>query len=274
MNDESNAATGAALTDPIGADIAAEAAGAFAAKADVSLPHMVALAVAAGMFIAFGSIAYLIVHAGAGPIAGPAQLLSGAAFSIGLILVMITGAELFTGNTMMILPAITGELGAGRMVATWVLVWLGNLVGSLLIVALFVAAGGLDGLEGTVGEAAATLAQSKLAKSSFATLASGVLANMLVCLAVWMAMKAHTLSAKIVAIIGPVTVFVAAGFEHSVANMSLLPFGLAGQGFDGIPWSAVTRNLAFSTIGNIAGGATVPLMLGYGHRVVDKRVSA
>ena len=198
-------------------------------------------------------------------LSGPTQLLSGVAFSVGLILVMLTGTELFTGNTMMALPVATGSVTAARLAGAWLLVWTGNLVGSLAVAGLFVAAGGLEGLDETIGEAAAAAMDSKLDKSALATLASGVLANMLVCLAVWMAMFARTLSGKVAVIVGPVAVFVAAGFEHSVANMSLLPIGWAADPNSAVPWGAGLRNLAFSTAGNVIGGASISLMLAYGH---------
>ena len=251
--------------DPAGAAIAEQAAEALAAKAHQPWLRMAALAIAAGAFIAFGAIAYLIVQAGTAAVSGPTQLLSGVAFSVGLILVMVTGTELFTGNTMMALPVATGSVTAARLAGAWLLVWTGNLVGSLAVAGLFVAAGGLEGLDETIGEAAAAAMDSKLDKSALATLASGVLANMLVCLAVWMAMFARTLTGKAAVIVGPVAIFVAAGLEHSVANMSLLPIGWAADPNSPVPWGAGLRNLAFSTAGNVIGGAGISLILAYGH---------
>ena len=259
-----------ATKDPGGAAIAEKAAEALAAKADQPWPRMVALAIAAGGFIAFGAIAYLIVQAGGAAVSGPTQLLSGVAFSVGLILVMVTGTELFTGNTMMVLPIATGSVTAARVAGAWLLVWAGNLVGSVTVAGLFVAAGGLEGLEGTIGDAAAATMDSKLDKSALATLTSGVLANMLVCLAVWMAMFARTLSGKVAVIVGPVAIFVAAGFEHSIANMSLLPIGWAADPNSPVPWGAGLRNLAFSTAGNVIGGASISLILAYGHRKLHR----
>lgn len=251
------------MNDPTGAKIARSAPEALKDKAELPWGRMALLAALAGVFIGFGSIAFLIVQADAAPITGSAQLLSGAAFSVGLVLVMVTGAELFTGNTMFALPAAVHRLTGRRLIGAWAVAWLGNLIGSVALAALFVAAGGLEGLEGEVGEAAARVARDKLEKGPAAALASGVLANILVCLAVWMAMSARSIPAKVLAIIGPVTIFVAAGFEHSVANMSLIPIGmLAGAGGSA---AAIASNLLFSTIGNIAGGTLVSLALGFGH---------
>ncbi|WP_275887472.1 formate/nitrite transporter family protein [Sphingomonas carotinifaciens] len=251
------------MNDPTGAKIAQAAPDALADKAELPWARMMVLAMLAGMFIGFGSIAFLIVQANAYPMTGPAQLLSGAAFSVGLILVMLTGAELFTGNTMFTLPAAMHRLTGRRLFAAWIVAWAGNLIGSVALAALFTAAGGLEGLEGHVGEAAARVAQDKLDKAPATIFASGVLANILVCLAVWMAMSAGSIPAKILAIIGPVTIFVAAGFEHSVANMSLIPMGLMAGTSGGAV--SIGSNLVVSTIGNIVGGSLVSLALGFGH---------
>ncbi|NJC33574.1 formate transporter [Sphingomonas jejuensis] len=253
--------------DAVGPEIADAAPDLLAKKVAVSWPRIAMLGIAAGAFIAFGSIAYLIVQ-GAGETTGAVQLLSGAAFSIGLMLVVVTAAELFTGDTMLMLPAATGKMRVSVMLGTWAVVWLTNLIGSLAIVGLFLAAGGLNGLDGGIGEAAAATAATKLGKGAAATLASGILANMLVCLAVWMAMGAKQVAAKLIAVVPPVTLFVAAGFEHSIANMSLLPLGLAAAGWPGGVGVAVASNLALSTAGNILGGAAVAFALGSGHGVV------
>jgi formate/nitrite transporter len=246
--------------DATGAAIAEQAPDAFEAKAEAPAGRMLLLAILAGGFIAFGSIAYLVVQAGAAP-SGATQLLSGLAFSVGLILVMVTGAELFTGNTMFVLAAERGEIGTGRMLGAWAIVWIGNLIGSIVIAMLFVAAGGGAGVEGGVDDAAIKTVATKVDKGAGALIASAVLANMLVCLAVWMAIGAKSIPAKIIAIVGPVSVFVAAGFEHSIANQSLLTIGWL-LGAD-VSATGIVRNLALSTIGNIAGGMAIALAFGH-----------
>ncbi len=250
--------------DPVGDAIAQGAPAALAAKAEQPWLRMLVLAVLAGAFIAFGSVIFLVAQANMED-AGLVRLVSGAAFSVGLVMVMIVGAELFTGNTMMVLPTLTGDLAGGRLAGAWATVWVGNLIGSVAIALLFSAAGGLsDG----VGEAAASVSDGKLAKTPVAVFCSGILANMLVCLAVWMSMSARTISAKILAIVGPIMVFVAAGLEHSVANMSILPLGgLAGTGTE-VPLAGVLVNLAASTAGNIVGGASLAVAIAYGHDVL------
>ena len=254
-------ASAADLQDPVGNAIATGAPAALAAKAEQPWPRIFVLAVLAGAFIAFGSVAALVAQANMGD-GGAVRLISGAAFSVGLMMVMIVGAELFTGNTMMMLPATTGDLTVGRMLGAWTTVWLGNLLGALIVAFLFAAAGGLD--DG-VGDAAIALAVGKLAKSPGAVFASGILANMLVCLAVWMSMAALTLPAKILAVLGPVMIFVAAGLEHSIANMSIIPLGWLAAPGDGLPLGAGALNLIFSTLGNIVGGAMTALAIAYGH---------
>lgn len=220
----------------------------------------------AGVFIAFGSIVSLVAQSEMGD-GGAVQVLAGAAFSVGLMLVMVVGAELFTGNTMMVLPVVTGDLAAGRMLGAWAMVWTGNLIGSVLAALLFWGAGGLtDG----VAEAAISLADSKLDKTPLATFFSGILANVLVCLAVWMAMAAPSIVAKLLVILGPVMIFVAAGFEHSIANMSILPLGWLADPLAAPDLMGGLSNLAFSTLGNIVGGGALAVAIAYGHATLRK----
>lgn len=229
---------------------------------------MLVLAILAGVFIGFGSVVSLVAQSGMGDV-GAVKLMSGAAFSVGLMLVMVVGAELFTGNTMMALPVVTGDLAAGRMLTAWAVVWTGNLIGSVALALLFWAA---DGLSEGVADAAISLAQTKLDKSPLATFCSGVLANVLVCLAVWMAMAAKSIVAKLLVILGPVMIFVAAGLEHSVANMSILPLGWLADPLATPDLAGGLANLLFSTLGNIAGGATLGLAIAYGHATLGKTV--
>ncbi|MGN7159323.1 formate/nitrite transporter family protein [Sphingomonas sp. SAFR-052] len=236
------------------------------AKTRPPIGAMVLLGIAAGAQIGFGAIGYLVAQAGAEP-GGATQLMSGLAFSVGLMLVMVTGTQLFTGNTMLVLPAAQDRLRVGETLRDWSVVWAANLIGSVAIAALFVASGATGAIDGAVGQAALKTADSKLAKDWVELLASGVLANMLVCLAVWMATGAQSVAGKIVGVIGPVTLFVAAGFEHSVANMTLLPIA---WGIDpaAVPISALLGNLLLATAGNIVGGSLVAIVLAAGHRTL------
>lgn len=247
--------------DPVGDEVAQGASATLAPKAMQGWPRIAMLAILAGMFIAFGSVASLIVKCAEGD-SGPIRLLSGIAFSVGLLIVMIVGAELFTGNTMLILPTLTGDLAVGRLLGAWTPVWTGNLVGSVAVVLVFFAAGGLDP---QTGEAAISVAQDKLDKTPTTVFFSAVLANILVCFAVWMSMSAQTLGAEAVAVIGPVTFFVAAGLEHSIANMSLLPLGWLAAPLAIPDLAAGLLNLVVSTMCNVAEGALLVIAIAYGH---------
>ncbi|GGD15693.1 formate/nitrite transporter family protein [Aureimonas glaciei] len=239
------------------------------------------LAVLAGAYVAFGAIAYLVAVSGGDGFSGLRQVAGGLVFSVGLVLVIVAGAELFTGDTMLVINRMRETLDASTMWRFWGLVYAGNLVGALLIASLFVGAGGHGQGDGAVGIAALETARTKVDKGIVALIASGILANMLVCLAVWVAQAARTVPGKIVALAGPITVFVAAGFEHSVANMSIVPMALAIASFAGPEfWTAsgsapeafasvtvlgFAYNLFWVTLGNVVGGASIGLAYWYAY---------
>ncbi|MGF1626368.1 MAG: formate/nitrite transporter family protein [Alphaproteobacteria bacterium] len=222
-------------------------------KAKLGLLPLTALGLLAGAFIGFGALFFLVTMTGADSGFGPARLLGGAAFSLGLILVVVGGAELFTGNALIVMARMAGHISTGALLRNWLVVYVANLVGALGFVVLVWAAGTLDLAAGTVGETAVRVAEAKFALTPLETFARGVLCNALVCLAIWLTFAAATAAGKILCILWPITAFVALGFEHSVANMVLLPLGLLA-GAEGTAW-AVFANLLFSTLGNIVGGA-------------------
>ena len=263
-------ASQASAGDPVGNEIASAAVGLLARKAEDRWPLMFVLAILAGAFIALGSIGALVAKANMAN-GGGVELLAGATFSVGLLLVMVVGAQLFTGNTMMILSVVTGHLGVGQMAAAWAVVWLGNLMGGVAVALLFAGSGGLgDG----VGDAAIALVDGKLTKSPAEILCSGILANLLVCLAVWMSMTARTLPAKVLVIIGPVTIFVAAGFEHCIANMALIPLGWLAAPAEAPDLMSGAINLIVSTVGNIIGGSILAVAIAYGHGSIRREPPA
>ncbi|MBC8130792.1 MAG: formate/nitrite transporter family protein [Rhizobiaceae bacterium] len=239
------------------------------------------LAVLAGAYIAFGSIAYLVVSAGDGSYSGPQHLLAGLGFSVGLALVVVAGAELFTGDTMLVINRIRDTLDSGTMWRFWGLVYGGNLAGAVLVAFLFVVAGGHLPGDGAVGIAALEAARTKVDKGIVALIASGILANMLVCLAIWVTQAARTVPGKLLALAGPIAVFVAAGFEHSVANMSIIPIaigiktfaapefwtaaGAAPEAFGSVTLFGFAYNLLFVTLGNVIGGASIGLAYWYAY---------
>ncbi len=219
-------------------------------KAKLSLAPLLTLAVLAGAFIAFGAAAYTVAMTGIDPGFGPARILGGAVFSLGLILVVIGGAELFTGNALMVMAWVDGKIFLQSLLRNWGLVFLGNAAGAL---ALAFATAGAGLLDGAVGATYAAIAESKLTLGPIEAFIRGALCNALVCLAVWLSMAARTVVGKVFAILWPITAFVAIGYEHSIANLYLIPAGLLA-GAEGT-WTAALANLIPVTTGNIVGGA-------------------
>ncbi len=236
------------------AQIAARMESGGIAKAKMPLLKTVTLAVLAGAFISFGAMFYTLVITGSGMGFGPTRLLGGLAFSLGLVLVLIGGAELFTGNNLIVMAWAERKITSAELLRNWVLVYAGNFVGALGTVALFYLAGGLDLNGGALGETAAGIARAKIALDPVPAFFRGVLCNVLVCLAVWLCFAAHTVTGKILAIVFPITAFVALGFEHSVANMYLIPLGMIAAG-EGLNLAALFANLVPVTLGNIVGGS-------------------
>lgn len=254
--------------------LACEAAG--AAKAGRDTLALLVLGVLAGAFIAFGALFMTVVLSGAGDLPfGVARLLAGLVFSLGLILVIVGGAELFTGDSLMILACASRRISVRALARTWALVYVGNIAGALGTAALVFLAGqhGFGG--GAVGKTALTVASAKAALPTVQLFFLAVLCNVLVCLAVWMSFGARSAADKVLVIVPPVAAFVAAGFEHSIANIYLLPYGLAiktwatpefwtaiGQdatAYAGLTAGAALHNIAVSTVGNLIGGS---LMVG------------
>lgn len=224
------------------------------AKARADALTVLVLAVLAGAFISLGALLYLVVVTGSGFGFGPTRLLGGVSFSLGLILVVIAGAELFTGNNLIAMAWASRRIGTRDVLRNWVLVYVGNVIGCLGTVALVVAAG-LHGLgEGAVGETAARVAAAKDALPAGEAFARGVLCNALVCLAVWLATGARGVADKILAVVFPVTAFVAIGLEHSIANWFFLPYGHAIDPDGAASLAGACRNLAAVTLGNLVGG--------------------
>lgn len=245
-----------AKTDPTGleafkpAEIARLVEASGVAKARLPFLRMFTLAVLAGVFIGLGAAAYTMTMTGADSGFGPARVLGGLAFSLGLILVIVGGAELFTGNALMVMAAVDRKIRLAELLRSWGIVYLGNFAGAVGLV-LLVAFTGL--LEAAFGETAAAIAEGKARLGPLEAFLRGVLCNMLVCLAVWLTLAARSVAGKILAILWPIASFVLLGFEHSIANMYLIPQGmLAGAG---VTWSAFGSNLLFVTLGNILGGA-------------------
>ncbi len=245
-------------------------------KAKMGFTKTFMLAILAGAFIGLGAIFATTVTTGSTMYWGMTKLVGGLAFSLGLILVIVAGAELFTGNNLISMAWASGKIKTSQLLRNWGIVYLGNLVGAISLAVLMIIAQQYMFSNGAVGLNALNIAAAKCSLGFTQAIALGALCNILVCLAVWLCFSARSTTDKILAIIFPITAFVAAGFEHSIANMYFVPKGLMIKTFandafwssvDRLPsdyiqltWSSfLTDNLLPVTIGNIIGGA---LMVG------------
>jgi formate transporter FocA len=244
-------------------------------KAELRTETMFALAILAGAFIGCGAIFATTVMTGlpsAGMGYGVVRLLGGMAFCLGLVAVVVAGAELFTGNNLIIMAFAGGRITLAQLLRNWGIVYVGNFVGSILTALVMLLTRQYTFAGGRLGTSALTIANAKCSLAFPQAIALGVMCNALVCLAVWLCSSARSTTDRILAIIFPITAFVAAGFEHSVANMYFIPMGLfikstappefwktvgmAASDLTDLTWSAFfLRNLLPVTIGNIIGGA-------------------
>ena len=230
---------------------------------------VVVLGILAGAYIGFGGLLCTSVTFDVAAKAGIGirKLIGGSAFSLGLMLVVIAGAELFTGNNLMVSSVMSREIHFKTMVKHWGLVYVANFAGSLLLVLLFLFSGLWKAGHGALGTAAVATGYAKVSLSFGEALVRGIGCNWLVCLAVWMALAARQTIGKIFAIYFPIMGFVAIGFEHCVANMYFIPAAIllktwagiappAGVDPNALTWIAfIWKNLLPVTIGNIIGGA-------------------
>jgi formate/nitrite transporter len=225
------------------------------AKASLPFIKVLALGVLAGGFIGLGAMFYLLVAADDQLSFAIQRILGGLVFSLGLILVVVAGAELFTGNNLMVMAWVSRKVSLYRLARNLVIVYLANFIGAAGLALVVVASGHLAMNDGGLGDAAARIAEAKVSMSFQEAFLKGVLCNILVCLAVWLAMAGRSVIDRIAAIVFPITAFVAAGFEHCVANFYLVPLAIF-DGVEGVSWGAFwLRNLLPVTLGNLAGGA-------------------
>lgn len=250
--------------------LACESAGETKARRDALT--LLVLGVLAGAFIALGAVFMTTVLAGSGDLPwGAARLLGGLVFSLGLILVIVGGAELFTGDSLMVVAYASRRITAGALLKAWALVYVGNIIGALGTAALVFLSGQHTFAGGLVGATALDVAAAKAALPTGQLFVLAILCNVLVCLAVWMSFGAKSTTDKAVVIIPPITAFVAAGFEHSIANLYFLPYGLAiaawaepdfwsaigrtAGDYGGLTAPAALHNIAVATAGNLVGGS-------------------
>ena len=252
----------------------AQAAEAAMAARPVREPWRIAmLAVLGGAWIALGFVFFITSQTGApGMPWGMARTIGGIVFAVGLLLVVVTGAELFTSSTMTVIARAAGRITWPQFALHWVIVWVGNLVGALLVVALCVFGDLQNNGKGGWGKVVLDGAQAKMHHTWMQSFVLAIFANLAVCLAVWMAFGAKTLTDKAIAVVGPVALFVATGLEHSVANMFFLPLavilkhhggakflsGIDPAKYPDVDWTHVfVGNLLPVTIGNIIGGGLI-----------------
>ena len=234
------------------------------AKARLPFLASLMLAIVAGGGIGLGGLFFCIVLADPSLSFAVQRVMGGVVFSLGLSLVVIGGAELFTGNCLIVLAWGNHQLKAWEVAKNWTLVWIGNLVGALGLVFLVFMSHHWSMNNGAVGDAVLKLAVGKIAPDFTTIFFKGILCNVLVCLAVWLSYAGRSVVDKMAALVLPVAAFVAAGFEHCIANMYFLPLawvlvqtGHVPAHFDAsaITLAGIAHNLAAATLGNIVGGA-------------------
>lgn len=236
-----------------------------------TLPKLIVAGILAGAYIALGGVLSIIIGFGfpevtaANP--GMQRLLSGLVFPVGLMLVVVLGADLFTGNNALLMPPLLERrIGLGRVLMNWTVIWLTNFAGCLLVAYFLVY---LTGLTASAPYASAVngIAVSKVLQSFGVVFLKGIGANWCVCLAVWLALSGKSLGEKLLACEIPVMAFVALGFEHAIANMFFIPLGMM-QGAEISVGQLFCSNLIPATLGNIVGGA---LFVGIVHYYLNKK---
>jgi len=242
-------------------------------KAKLGFLSLIMLAILAGSFIALGAEFCTIVIFDSTLSVGLTKLLGGLAFSLGLILVIIAGAELFTGNNLIMMGFGSGVVTYKQLLKNWGVSYLGNFIGSIFIVGLMYFSNQWMIKDYLLGAKAVLIAADKVNLTFTEAFVRGILCNLLVCLAVWLCFSARTVVGKVSAIIFPITAFVASGFEHSIANMYFIPMGIILKGNSNVmnkvlevaPDANLSRlnitgllgNLLPVTLGNIVGGAVL-----------------
>ncbi len=254
---------------PAAIEAKTEAAG--VAKASLPVAKAFLLAMFAGAFIAFGGLFFTVFLSDATLGWGAQRVVGGLCFCLGLVLVLICGAELFTGNSLMVCALKSKKITLAQMLKAWAVVWVGNFVGALFVVFLVYMAA-IYRLNGdAVANTMVSVAAGKVSIDAVTIFFRGILCNIFVCLAVWIGTAGKSVVDKVVGILLPIAAFVACGFEHCVANMYFLPMGIlmhaCGYGADvasadALNAAGLALNLSVATLGNIVGGAVI-VALGY-----------
>jgi len=240
-------------------------------KARATIFELLIFGVLAGIYIALGASTATAVLSGGTLDAGLGRFLAGSVFSVGLMLVLIPGSELFTGNILMTIGFIYRQYSFAKVLRNWLIVYFGNFLGAIIIAWLVFNAGllGHAGNLSPIGAVAVSIAETKIDLSFTEALCRGILCNMLVCLAVIMCIASRSIIGKIFGIYFPIMAFVASGYEHSVANMYFLPAGLMANGNFISGFHTIFNNLVPVTIGNVIGGLLIVLL----HPKVQEKIA-
>ena len=245
------------------------------AKARMRTLPLLMLGVLAGVFIGLGALFFALVKSD--PTLGFAwsQTLGGLVFTLGLLLVVVAGAELFTGNNLLAMAWADGKITTAEVLRNWVLVCAANFVGAAGLAVLVFLSGHAELNGGAIGRTVVKIAQTKQELPALQAFFRGALCNVLVCMAVWMAMAGRSVVDKVVVIVFPISAFVAAGFEHSIANMYFMPLAMLIQHFGDVPagelrvtWLGMGHNLAFVIAGNLLGGS---VLVGLTYHLIYRR---
>lgn len=232
-------------------------------KACLPTLPLLMLGMLAGAFIGLGAMLFVLVKSDATLGFAASAIGGGLVFSLGLLLVVVAGAELFTGNNLLAMAWADGRISSAEVLRNWVLVCLANFVGAAGLALLVYASGHTDLNGGAIGQTVVKIALAKQELSPVQAFFRGVLCNVLVCMAVWMAMAGRSVVDKAVAVVPPIMAFVAAGFEHSIANMYLMPLAMLLQHFGPlgatlpVTWGGMLGNLLPVIAGNLVGGSVL-----------------
>lgn len=245
------------------------------AKARLPLLSMLLLGILAGAFIGLGALYFVIVKSDASLSFAISQLLSGLAFSLGLILVIVAGAELFTGNNLLAMAWADKQITSYELLKNWVIICFANFLGATGLAVLVFLSGHTEMNGGAIADKYLLIAAAKCSLPFWSAFFKGVLCNVFVCLAVWMALAGRTVIDKAIAIVFPISAFVAAGFEHSIANMYIVPlamliktFGTSAIIADSVSWMGLLTNLVPVILGNLIGGS---VLVGLIYHVIYRR---
>ena len=241
------------------------------AKARLPLLSLVMLGMLAGAFIGLGALFFVLVISDAGLGFAASRVLGGVCFSLGLLLVVVAGAELFTGNNLLVMAWADGKLSTRDVLRNWIVVCTANFAGAAGLAAVVFLSGHAELNGGAIGKTYLSIATAKVSLPFWTAFFRGVLCNVLVCMAVWMTLAGRSVTDKMIAIVFPISAFVAAGFEHSIANMYVIPLAMMLKasgaalppGGDAIDAWGLAANLVPVIAGNLIGGSVLVALVYY-----------